>query len=89
MSLGQEAAVLADRIAAHRALARARSFQEGDHLVCCGSGGLVDRRGLDAVDQPALAVRALVPGVHGVEHGIALVHREHRALDAKAEVGAR
>ncbi|MCY1531415.1 hypothetical protein D9M68_666390 [compost metagenome] len=31
---------------------------------------------------------ALVPGVHGVEHGVALVNDEHGAVDAGREVGA-
>jgi hypothetical protein len=39
-------------------------------------GGFVQRGGLDLVDQAAAAVRALVPGVHGVEHGVALVNDE-------------
>jgi hypothetical protein len=47
----------------------------------------VQRGRLDLVDQAAAAVRALVPGVHGVEHGVALVDGEHRALDARLRSG--
>ena len=38
--------------------------------------------------RPLLAVRALVPGVHRVERGVALVDREHRAFDAHASGAA-
>ena len=39
-----------------------------------------------AVDQSALAVRALVPAVHRVERGVALVDREHRTFDAPRDL---
>jgi hypothetical protein len=39
-----------------------------------------------AVDQAALAVGALVPVVHAVEHGVGLVHREHRAFDPHGQL---
>ena len=42
--------------------------------------GLVQRRGLDLVDQAGLGVRRSVPGVHGVEHGVGLMHHQHRAF---------
>jgi hypothetical protein len=55
--------------------------------ITCGFGrGFVHRGSLHAVDQAALAVRALVPGVHAVEHGVALVDREHRAFDPHGEL---
>jgi hypothetical protein len=44
-------------------------------------------RGAHLVGQAALAVRALVPGVHQVQLGVALVDGEHRALDARLQVG--
>ena len=69
------------RVAAHRALAGADvAAQQRDHRVL--RGHFVDGRGAHPVDQPAPAVRALVPGVHRVERGVALVDRQHRALDA-------
>ena len=75
-----------DAVAAHRrAVLGDVALHELDH--CCSACGLVDRRSLDLVDQAARAVRALVPGVHGVEHGVALVNREHRALRCAGRAG--
>eukprot|EP01136_Pigoraptor_vietnamica_P000384 Opistho-1_new@25631 len=83
--VGQKAAVLADAVAAHGRLARGHILlQEGDGLL----DGLVfaHGRGLDPVDQAALAVGALVPGVHLVQGFIALVDGEHRAFDAHRQL---
>jgi hypothetical protein len=61
----------------------------GDEFSSCCSASASSTRGrLHLVDQAAAAVGALVPGVHGVEHGVALVDDEHGALDARREVGA-
>jgi hypothetical protein len=53
-------------------------LEEGDQFflgLLFGHG-----RGLDAVDQAGLAVRALVPVVHLVERFVALVDGEHRTF---------
>jgi hypothetical protein len=83
-----EAAVLADRVAAHRRLVRRHPLlQEGDQFLL----GLrfVDGRCLDAVDQAGFAVRALVPVVHLVQRLVALVDGEHRAFGQHIQVRIR
>jgi hypothetical protein len=71
-----EAAVLADRVAAHRRfVGRHPLLQEGDQLLF--GLGFGHGRGLHAVDQARLAVGALVPVVHLVQRFVALVDGEH------------
>jgi hypothetical protein len=55
---------------------------------CFSAAGFVERGGLHLVDESAAAMGALVPGVHGVEHGVALVNDEHGTVDACRQVGA-
>jgi hypothetical protein len=50
------------------------------------AGGLAQRRCLDLVDQAGLAVRALVPVIHGVEHGVGLMQHQHRAFLDQIEI---
>lgn len=75
-----EAAVLADRIAAHRRLA-------GWHMCAekianlFGGIGFAHRRCLHAVDQSRPAVCVLIPLVHFGERLVALMNRQNRALD--------
>ena len=80
-----ETSVLADRVAAHRR-PRARALQE----IMTGNRPRPRRpRGLHAVDQPALAVGALVPGVHAVRHGVALRTTKTGAFDAHLNTAGR
>nr|GEU28358.1 ornithine carbamoyltransferase, chloroplastic [Tanacetum cinerariifolium] len=80
-----EAAVLADGIAAHRRFAFWHPLlHESDDLLFrlrFGDGGR-----LDLVDQARAAVGALVPGVHAVQHFIALVNHQHRAFGQHVQV---
>ena len=74
-----EAAVLADRVAAHRALALRHEAAEGleEDLLALG---LVDRAFLHAGHESGAGVRVGVPGVHAVEDLVALMHGNHGAL---------
>ncbi len=79
--LHQKTAILADGVATQRRGSFGDiGFDEiNDLLLGLGFG---QRGRLDFVDQAAFAVGALVPGVHGIEHRIALVDDPHRPLDA-------
>ena len=82
----QEAPVLADAVAAQRHFALGHVLaQKGDQLRL----RLLFRhlRGLDALNQAAAPVCALVPGVHAVQQDIALVDGEHRTFHPHIEVG--
>ena len=83
---GQEAAVLADAVAAHRRGVLAHvALQELDDLAL--RLGLVDRRRADAVGEPAPAVGAGVPRIHPGQRRLALVDRQHRAFGAALQLG--
>ena len=83
-----EAAVLADRVAAHRAHAfgneAAKSFDE--HLRRLG---LIDFARAYAVDQSRTAVSRAVPLVHAVEHFFGLMNRHHGTFVQNVEVLVR
>ena len=59
--------------------------QEGDRLLL--RLGLGEARGAHLVDQARLLVRALVPGVHRLEHLVGLVQHQQRALGDDAQLG--
>ena len=85
--LHKKAPVLADGVAAHgRAIFRHILADEAQQHL--GSLLFGHRAGLDLVDQAALAVGALVPGVHGIQHCITLVDHDDRAFHARRKVGA-
>ena len=80
-----EAAVLADRVAAHRRGARRHmQLHELDHPLRnfrCRQRGC-----FDLVDQAGFAMRALVPVVHRIEHGVGLMQHQHRAFLDQVEI---
>jgi len=73
----EEAAILADRVAAHRRGRRRHVRREERERLALG-GGFVQPGGAHALDQAALRVGALVPRVHRVEHLVGLVNHQHR-----------
>jgi hypothetical protein len=83
-----ETAVLADGVAAQRRLARRHMLRQKRQQRILGLR-LGNRGRLDLVDQAALAVRGLVPAVHGVEQAVGLVHHQHGALGHDGQVGFR
>ena len=75
----EEAAILADRVAAHRRGAwRHVLAQEREHPLF--DRRLVERRRLDLVDQARSRVRRLIPRVHAGQGRIVLMHDQHRRL---------
>src|SRR3546814_17363286 len=64
----------------------------GRHMLCqkrqqlLFSLGFGKRRGLDLVNEPALAVGRLIPFIHRVEQCIALVYNQSRTLGHEAEI---
>ena len=79
-----ETAVLADRVAAHRRLARRHVLPEKFANLARGFG-FVDRRCPHALGQSRAAVRVAVPFVHLAERCFVLVNREHRPFHQLVE----
>ena len=82
---GHEAAVLADRIAAHRALAFGNKTAEGFDKDLFAFA-LVDRARLDAIHESRSGMRIGIPLIHGGERFIALMHGNHRTFVKNVEV---
>ena len=85
--LDQKPSVLANGVAAHRGTTGWHvTAQKGDQLVLrlrlCGY------RGFDLVNQAALAMGSLVPGIHLVQLCITLVYDQHRPFNALVQIGA-
>ena len=80
----EEAPVLADRVAAHRRDVRRHVLRAGTPAPAPRPRASVSARGAHLVDQAGLLVRALVPGVHRLEHLVGLVQHQHRPLGDQA-----
>ena len=84
----EESAVLADAVAAHRRSPMTRV--QGQELERPGRGlSCTAPAGADPPDQARGAVGRAVPLVHSLEHLVALVHRDHRALGDEIQVRIR
>ena len=81
----EEAPILANAVAAHRrAPVLGPGVEEGERLAL--GGGRVGAARQDPRDQPGAAVLAPIPVVHGLQHLIALMHRDDRPFGEHLEV---